>query len=60
MTDREEAQLRAAVVTLANALEMDEGEAFRSPLAFAVRASVKVYEMRRELATRRTIPEVAP
>lgn len=55
MTEREQDQLRAALVTVAHALEMDESEAFRSPLAFAVRASLKVYDLRRRAA-----PEARP
>lgn len=49
MTDHEERGLRDAMVLMANALGMDEGEAFRAPMRFAVRASLAILGMRQRL-----------
>lgn len=46
MTEHEERELRDAMALMANALGMDESEAFRDPMKFAVRAGTMIYGLR--------------
>jgi hypothetical protein len=50
MTETEERELRDAIVLVANALGMDEADAFRNPLRFAVRAGLAIYGLKQQVA----------